>query len=137
MIPRIETAITLPFSIDGLGNIGKTYDQNKIWGDRVRSVIGTLKSERVMRKEFGSTVALNSFQGFDIAKEALVRSITEAFVAYLPQLTLVSVDVFIEEETDTVMVEVIYNLPSTSTNAIMQVGVASISGNNIIQEAQL
>jgi phage baseplate assembly protein W len=133
---KVEMAITLPFSIDSTGNVSRTFDQSKIWADRVRSVIGTLKSERVMNGTFGTSIPDTVFGNFDTIKDAITREVTDSFAAFLPQLTLEEVSVVSNEAENTVYADIRYALPNNKVSSVM-VGIATITGNNIINEVYL
>jgi len=135
-MPGIETAITLPFSIDSTGNVANTYDQTKIWADRVRSVVGTLKTERIMDATFGTRIPTTVFEDFSSVQESVSREIADSFATFLPQLTLDGVVVVTDEETNSIVADITYSLPNKKTS-IISVGIASLSGNNIINEVSL
>jgi phage baseplate assembly protein W len=133
MATKIETAISLPFGLDNYGNVKKTYDQTKIWSDRVRSVIGTLQSERVMRATFGTKIASHTFDTETVAIENITREVRSAFAVHLPALQLDSVLVSFDENESVVNVEVVYDLPN-QTQVTTGVGLAYISGNKLVSE---
>ena len=98
-----EAAISLPFRIDGYGNVVKTTDQQKIWADRVASVIGTIKGERVMDKVFGTEIPKNMFENLPVVQEAIRREVANSFSAFLPKLRVETVDVDVDEQNGTVV----------------------------------
>lgn len=124
-----EVAISIPFRLDSLGNIASTNDQDRIWADRVRSVIGTLLGERVMRPNFGTKVALSAFQT-QTEMEAIIRlEVERAFVLHLPLLNFVDLD-FAFNETENIMnCNIVYELPNNKQSTT-RVGVVVTSANN-------
>lgn len=133
---KIETAIALPFDIDAYGNVKRTYDQSKIWADRVRSVVGTLKKERVMEPKFGTKIPLNVFESESVAEENIRREIYVAFTQFLEPLTLDEVTVTFNDEDNVIYAEVIYSLPNKE-QVTTSIGVATISGTKLISEERL
>lgn len=129
----IESAIALPFRVDSYGNIVKTYDQSKIWADRVRAVIGTLRGERVMRSRYGTKVPMSTFSNSDIAVSDISKEVRTAFASFLPQLNLDQVNVYLDDDSSVITVEVVYSLPN-QTVVTTSVGVAYISGNKLLSE---
>jgi len=127
-----ERAISLPFSIDSYGNVSSTKDQNKMWADKVRTVVGTTLGERVMRPDFGTQIPYATFNGRQIVADATKRELFTAFAKFLPALTLQSVDVKFGEE-DVVSADVTYALPNQEEVTIT-VGLAYIAGNAPIYE---
>jgi phage baseplate assembly protein W len=123
----------LPFRIDEYGTIAATVDPAKIWADRVRSVIGTAIGERVYRPEFGCTAATSVFETEEETEALLLTEIRNAFLDYLPACSLEDVTVVIDEQTRVINAEVTYTPPNSNTFSL-QVGVATINGDQPISE---
>jgi phage baseplate assembly protein W len=128
-----ETAVSLPFALDAYGNIRKTYEQSKIWADRVRSVIGTLKTERPMNTLFGTNIPAQTFSTESEAKEVITREVRNAFDKYLPLLILDTVNLTFNDATGVITLDVIYDLPNQE-KLTTSVGIAYISGNKLVSE---
>jgi len=132
-----ETAIALPFSIDSAGNVRRTYLQEKIWADRVTSVIGTAIGERVMREDFGSAIRSSLFNTQTTMENIMEDTITESFSGQLPLLDLGEISYSHDEVTNVMEVTITYALPNrqiTTVNVPVTVGTISISGNNLPKE---
>ena len=56
-----EIALSLPFSLNSYGGIAVATEQSKIWADRVRSVLGTSRRERLMHPEIGPLIPFAVF----------------------------------------------------------------------------
>lgn len=123
-----ETTISLPFNIDPLGSVAHTEDQSKIWADRVRSVLGTMLRERVMRPTFGTLIPYAIFETSDDAVTEIKTEVNKAFASQLPLLSLSEVDVTIDEFTNVATIDVIYNLPNTQ-EATTTIGLILVQGN--------
>ncbi len=128
-ISNDEVAISLPFSLDSSGNIVSTTNQDKIWADRVRAVLGTVLGERVMRPDFGTRVAFSSFDTRSGAEAIIRLEIERAFVLQLPLLNYVNVDFEFNETENIVMCNLLYELPNRK-QATTRVGVVVVSENN-------
>jgi phage baseplate assembly protein W len=128
-----ELTISLPFRIDEYGTIAATVDQSKIWADRVRGVIGTAVGERVYRPEFGCAAATSVFETEEETEAILTTEIRNAFLDYLPLCSLEDVVVVVDEQTRVVNAEVTYTPPNSNTFSL-QVGVATINGDQPISE---
>lgn len=133
MAKNLEVAIALPFGLDNYGNVRKTYDQSKIWADRVRSVIGTLRGERVMRAAFGTRIPTHTFDNDAVATENVTREVRGAFSSFLPKLRLTEVNVSFDDDTASVQLEILYELPN-QTQGSVNVGIAYISENKLLSE---
>lgn len=124
-----ELALTLPFTVTSYGDIASTTDQAKIWGDRVRFVIGTNLQERILDPEFGTLVPSAFMETSDEAVTMIQTEIERAFPIQLDLLTLQDVSVSFDEYTSTTNVDVTYSLPNGEvTNTV--IAVTYISGNN-------
>jgi phage baseplate assembly protein W len=132
-----ETAISLPFSFDSAGNVRRTYSQEKIWADRVTSVIGTAVGERVMRSDFGTEIRSSLF-GTQTSMENIIEdTVTDAFVNQLPLLTIGEITYTHDEVTNVMEVTITYALPNRQISTVgvpVSIGTVSISGNNLPKE---
>lgn len=128
-----EYTIALPFSISDFGSITSATGQEKIWADRVRSVIGTSVQERVMRPQFGTEIPRSLFDTEEVVKNKIEEEISKAFTLYLPLLTLDSVTTTFDERTNTISATVLYILPNEE-EATISVGIATISPDQPISE---
>ena len=122
-----EVAIALPFSLNTLGVVNTATSQSKIWADRVRSVLGTTLRERVMRPNFGTIIPFSLFEGVTDAASQVKHEITVAFASQLPLLTLNSTSVNFDTYTNSMSVEVVYDLPNNE-KVTTNLGYVSIDG---------
>ena len=131
-----EVTISLPFKIDSYGKVSSSSDQQRIWADRVRSVIGTAVKERVMRPLFGTEIPYSVFNTQEDAEVLIQRETQAAFETQLPLLTLQSVTTTFDEFTGIINVSTVYGLPN-DTQVETVVGIAYIQGTNPIYEETL
>jgi hypothetical protein len=122
-----EKAIALPFSIDPYGKVTSTIDQNKIWQDKVLSVIGTTMRERVIRPKFGTLIATKAFDNETLAEKDIQSEVEYAFNTQLGLLTLESVNTSFDAYTNTTNVEIIYGLPNNESVSTT-IGLVTING---------
>lgn len=133
---KAETALAVPFAIDSYGNIVVATTQEKIWADRVRSVIGTSLKERVMRPEIGSLVAKSVYDNQEEAAQSIKAEIEYAFDNQLTLLKLNEVSVSNDVTTGHIFATVIYELPNTK-KVETTLGVAYLNGKSPIYEENL
>ena len=81
-----EAAIVWPFKFNGAGSIEHTYDQRKIWKDRIILIILTSLGERVMLPNYGTLVPKSVFENEQAALEMCRTTIAEAFSKWFPTL---------------------------------------------------
>jgi phage baseplate assembly protein W len=134
--PIREKAIALPFAVDYYGNINIATSQEKVWADRVRAVIGTMLEERVMRPEFGTEVPKLVWDTSDIAVEFIQKEINNAFSAYLPLLSVQSVETVFNEDENIITANIAYSLPNNE-EVIETIGIATISPTGALTEDNL
>jgi len=128
-----EYTITLPFSISDFGSVSSTTSQEKIWADRVRSVVGTSVLERVMRPQFGTDIPTTIFETEEVMRSKIEEEISKAFAFYLPLLTLDTVSTEFDERTNVITATILYQLPNEE-EATVSVGIATISPDQPISE---
>lgn len=131
-----ETSIALPFSIDPYGRVLSTQDQTKLWADRVRSVIGTALTERVMRRTFGTRIASTVFDSEESAETEIKTEVEFAFNTQLPLLRLGSVTSTFDSYTGNTNVEIVYDLPNNQT-VTTSVALAYIGNGGAVYEENL
>jgi len=105
-------AISIPFRFDGFGNVAASTDPQRVWGARVKSVLGTAVGSRVMRPEFGSDLPANLFSIVTTTPGYVESTVRAAGAAWLPDIDIVDVRVGSDDETFDVSVEVEYRIPS-------------------------
>jgi phage baseplate assembly protein W len=131
-----EIALSLPFRVDPHGKIAVSSDQQKIWADRVRSVLGTALKERVMQPLFGTEIPYSVFHTQEDASILIERETQSAFETQLPLLNLQSVTTNFDEFTGIINVSTVYDLPN-NVQVETVVGIAYIQGTNPIYQETL
>jgi len=122
-----EIAIALPFSIDPYGKVASTQSQSKIWADRVLSIIGTTIRERVMNPSIGTVIPYAMFESTDTATAEVQQEVESAFRQQLPALNLDNVVVTLDSYTDTIKIQITYDLPN-NLKVTTNLGIINISG---------
>lgn len=128
-----QVAISFPFRIDEFGRVAVTTSEEKIWADRVRSVIGTTIGERVFRADFGTVISSQMFESTEIVEETVRSEIGRAFSKYLSALTLSDVFLAFDDRQTLLEVDVQYTLPTGEASSTV-IGIASLNNNDPIRE---
>jgi phage baseplate assembly protein W len=131
-----EKALSLPFSVDAYGRVAVTMEQSKIWTDRVRSVLGTVVRERVMRPTVGTYITFSLFDSETSAVAQIEDEVRKAFVEQLKLLNLEKITVTIDQYTNVLTVEVVYGLPNNEVVSTI-VGLVLVDGANPIYQELL
>jgi hypothetical protein len=137
-IPAVlsETTISLPFKLGNTGNISRTTDPAKIWADRVRSAIGTLKKERLFLPNYGSEVPGHTMDPIRSIADLISSDVASVFARHLSVLILIDTVTTVNSEEGTLEVAVTYELPTSETSTT-SIGFATISSSgNITETAQ-
>lgn len=113
------TAISFPFSVDTSGSIATATNDTEIWENRVRIVILTNLTERVMRPDFGSRIAGLIYENNYSTTRLAEQVVSAAFSKWLPTLTLQSVVCIPDDVNGGLIVQVNYNLPSGIAGSVL------------------
>jgi phage baseplate assembly protein W len=124
----VETAISLPFTISDFGNVAAATTQDKIWADKVRSVIGTRIEERIMNPDYGTKIPQALFESEASMLSTINHEVEHAFGKFLDQLTLMDLTLNNVEGSGLVEATILYRLPNEKIGEV-SIGVAYINGN--------
>jgi phage baseplate assembly protein W len=128
-----EVALAIPFTITPTGGIEVSDTQQKIWSDRVLSVLGTAIGERIHRHFFGSEVHQSVFHTQDDADRAVRSAVTAAFDSQLPRLTLTKIETSYDSSEGVLNSTVFYRLPNDQEFQTV-LGSVTISNNEPVRE---
>ena len=123
-----EVALSFPLTFTTQGVLETTTSQDKIWADRVLSVIGTGWGERILRQEFGTRIYKQQLSTVSEAETAITREVAEAFDTFLPSLILIDTITEFSLNTRTLSIDVLYKLPDETTSKL-RVGTVVINNN--------
>jgi phage baseplate assembly protein W len=124
-----EVSLSVPFEVDDYGKVAVSTTQEKIWSDRVVSVIGTSLNERIMRSRFGTAISGALFGTSTEAQIEIETETTLAFANQLPLLTLLSANADTDPFTGEVTLSIVYSLPNNEQTSVT-LGFVYIDGNN-------
>ena len=111
-------AITFPFTIDPFGVANTTTSQEKIYQDRVLTLLSTSVGERPMRATYGTDLASALFETQGNATKAIESAIRTAMRTWLPELTVENIDIKATDDSGRVQVLLSFVLPDFSTTAV-------------------
>jgi phage baseplate assembly protein W len=128
-----ETTLSFPFKVSQSGGIATVDDQATIWSQRVISVIGTTIKERIMKPTFGSRLNELLWNTEGYAKLNVQTFVEQAFIKWLPTLTLDEVTVSDIDSSGILNISISYFLPNNASTQTT-IGIVGISGNLPITE---
>jgi phage baseplate assembly protein W len=111
-------AIAFPFTLDPFGKVTSTTSQEKIYQDRVLTLLSTAIGERPMRPSYGTNVGAAMFENQDNIEAAINQAIRSAIGIWIPELTVEQVNVITFLEDGRVSVELNVTLPDFTSSQI-------------------
>jgi phage baseplate assembly protein W len=111
-------AISFPFTLDPFGKLTSTTNQEKIYQDRVLTLLSTAVGERPMRPTYGTNVAVAMFENQGKIEAAINDAIRNAISTWIPELTVEKIVVTGFLEDGQVAVELNVTLPDFTTSNI-------------------
>lgn len=126
MIHVSPKALDMPFRVDGTGRIANTNDVSRQMALRLRSIIGTIPNERVMRPSYGSGAPLYVHDLNDNLRASMLAArVKEAIEIWEPAVTVEDVTVeSLNLEAGLVGLRVAYRLKTTGE---VQAAIISVS----------
>lgn len=112
--------IDLPFNFSSSGRVAAVDDQSlSAWKNRIFTYIATERGTRIWYDRFGASIS-NAllFENFDTASALLKESISEAFIRWIPEVTLNDVLYNYDYSTGTLSFTVQYTLPTGSEDSL-------------------
>lgn len=123
----MSTAITLPFAFNESGALNTSEDSAKIWQDRVIITVMTNLGERVMRPTFGSDAPKAVGENINDALSIIKQSVEVAFSRWLKELTLLSVDGYVDSYDSYLVVQIKYNYRAQNIIQTLKIKTAVLS----------
>lgn len=132
-------AISHPFTLDTLGSpdgksgslIKTTTDTQKIYLDRVNSVLSTMIYKRPMRTQYGTDMARALYESGDDYYLAITEAIARAMALYLPDITVVSLTINEANSIGQASVELLMSFPDdTVATTVIKTAALLSDGTN-------
>lgn len=111
-------AITFPFTLDPFGVVNTTTSQEKIYQDRVLTLLSTTVGERPMRANYGTDIASALFETQGDAKKAAEIAIRTAMKTWLPDVTLEEINIASIDDSGILTINISLVLPDYSSTAV-------------------
>jgi len=125
-----ESTIAFPFKIDSSGSVASITDSRAIYAAKVRAVIGTLITQRVMRPRFGCRLNEVVWNNEVFIRKNVNEFVAQAFNVWLPMLYFTNATVSTVSNTGEINIEIFYELPNREeTSAI--IGIIGLNGDKL------
>ena len=111
-------AISFPFTLDPFGVVNTTTSQEKIYQDRVLTLLSTTVGERPMRATYGTDIASALFETQGDAEKAAETAIRTAMRTWLPEVTIERIDLNSIDDAGRLQLNLSLVLPDYSSTAV-------------------
>jgi phage baseplate assembly protein W len=104
-------SISFPFTLDPFGKIISTTNQNKIYQDKILTLLSTGIGERPMRPTYGTNIGAAMFENQGKVESAINQAIRTAISNWIPEVTVEKINIKGFLDTGAVTVELNVTLP--------------------------
>ena len=111
-------AIRYPFILDTFGKIVSTEDSNKIYTDRVLSLLSTLVFNRPLDAEYGVDLTRALYENANEFDRAIVEAIIRALSKYMPKVKIEKVRVVPPNSLGEASLDIQLSYPDGTTEAL-------------------
>jgi len=113
-----STSINYPFTLDPLGRIVSTSDDNKIYLDKIMTLLSTMVGQRPMNPAYGTDLLRALYESGEDYDLALREAIDRAMATFLPAVSLQEVTIKEPDSSGVSMVSISFSFPDGSTNEV-------------------
>lgn len=125
----MSTAIAYPFKIDALGVLNSTDRVEKVYLDRLLTLLSTSPGQRPMLPDYGTNVLKSLYENDNDIQISIRESIKEAVGIWLPEIRVVDVLISSPDQSGTAKVDIQVLLPtSTLTTLSISTAIFNIDG---------
>lgn len=111
--------IDVPFNLSAKGKVTAIPDNDpKVWKNKVLTLLSTGINERVWYYNYGVNLTNLLFESSSAATEDARTAISEMFITWLPELTLLEVVTGRDDLMGSLTFSIIYSLPDNTTESI-------------------
>lgn len=119
VIPKVTTTISLPFNISSTGRVGAVPDNDpKNYRSMILSLFSVETNERIWYHNFGANLSSILFEPTSSALLEAQAAIEEAFISWVPKLTLVDVQSSYDDISGNLTILVTYKTPTGELDSV-------------------
>ena len=111
-------AISFPFTLNPFGKTTSTILQEKIYQDRILTLLSTAVGERPMRPDYGTNIGVAMFENQGKIEAAISQAVRSAVSNWIPEVTVENINVIKFLDSGQVAVELNVTLPDFTTTNI-------------------
>lgn len=111
--------VALPFSFTQAGAVRRVSNTDPaLWKSKVKTVLTTNDYERIWYKHYGAALQNMLFNPEDLANLNVRAAVTEAFIRWVPELTLEDMTAIYDGDTGYLEFNIIYSLPTGGQDSV-------------------
>jgi phage baseplate assembly protein W len=124
-------AVVFPFQLDSFGRIVSTKDSNKIYMDRLLTVLSTMVYDRPIKNNYGTNLARAMYETYNRSEVAIREAIERAIGIFLPEIELESFSITEPNDQGISNVDLSVILPDSTIQSI-SINTGYFSSNGIL-----
>lgn len=129
------SAISYPFTLDGLGVLNSTSDPRKVYLDRLLTLLSTSPNQRPMLPDYGTDVLQALYENGNNLETSISQAVKKAVAVWMPEINVEQVLVSVPDEDGIAEVEIIIKLPNDLiTTLSISTAIFNIDGTITVTE---
>lgn len=114
----MSSAINYPYSLDPVGVVDTTSQANKIWLDRLLTLLSTNVGQRPMLTSYGTDLMRALFENENVIDAAVKQAVTTAITVWLPEIKLSNITTTLPEYGGQAQVSITVILPDSTIKTL-------------------
>lgn len=114
----VSVAISWPFRLDDSGKVESTSLYNKIYLDRVLTLLSTNLRQRPILQLYGTDIGKYLFESDNNLEAAIATTVTDAVNIWLPDLSVQKVTVGLPDENGVAAVDIVIRMPNGNMSSL-------------------
>lgn len=106
------SAISFPYTLDGLGILQSTSDPRKVYLDRLLTLLSTSPNQRPMLPEYGTDVLQALYENGNNLETSISQAVRKAVSVWMPEISVEQVLVSLPDQDGIAEVEIVIKLPN-------------------------
>jgi phage baseplate assembly protein W len=114
----MSKAIAYPYTLDGFGVVKPTTDVNKIYLDRVLTLLSTNVGQRPILTEYGTDIEAALFENENNFESAINQAIRQAMARWIPDVQVADIKVGVPDQDGIAQVNVTLVMPDSTLTSL-------------------
>lgn len=114
----MSSAINYPFTLDPVGVVATTDRANKIWLDRLLTLLSTNVGQRPMLTSYGTDLMRALFENENVLDAAVKQAVNTAVTVWLPEIKISSISTVLPEYGGQAQVTITVILPDSTIKTL-------------------